>query len=375
MKLTFKHSLVVAAALFISGCATTTNNINQPVTYAELDGWNEQQLNFFKPAMVNSCNKLSEDSFADSNNWGTYKQWRFLCKELAQTPERQLKAFFEHNFTPVQITPDQSGLFTGYYSPVISGSLQADDNYQVPLHTLPDDLVKVRPEDFNLEGKTLVGQVENGYLKPYRDRQSIEQTPTLNADALLWLASKEDKFFLQIQGSGNVQLADGTVIHVGYAGNNGHNYVSIGKVLKESGELTETSMQSINQWLKDHPEKQQWLFNQNPRYIFFKQNDEGAITSQGVPAVAGRTLAVDPSIVPLGMPVWVDTTLTATEEPFQRLMVAQDTGNAIKGPVRGDLYLGLGKAASVLAGQQKSSGKMYVLVPRSVTIEPEAGDQ
>ena len=372
MKPAFKHYLLIAAALLVSGCATTTS-LNQPVSYTELDGWNDQEFHFLKPALINSCEKLREDTFAETNAWGTYKQWTFLCKEMSRTPERQLKAFFEHNFTPVQIAPDQQGLFTGYYSPVIAGSLTADETYQVPLRTLPDDMIRVRPSDFDRDGSMLVGQIENGYLKPYKERQSIEQQPSSKDETLLWLTSAEDKFFLQIQGSGNVQLEDGTIIHVGYAGHNGHDYASIGRILKNSGELREVSMQSIRQWLTDNPDKQQWLFNQNPRYIFFKQNQEGAITSQGVPAVSGRTLAVDPTIVPLGMPVWLDTSLSATGQPFQRLMVAQDTGSAIKGPVRGDIYLGIGKAAAVLAGKQQSPGKMYVLVPKSVTVEPEAG--
>ncbi|PJR06449.1 MltA domain-containing protein, partial [Sinorhizobium meliloti] len=135
-------------------------------------------------------------------------------------------------------------------------------------------------------------QVKNGYLKPYKDRRDIEKKPATKKDSLLWLASAEDKFFLQIQGSGTVQLPDESIVHVGYAGNNGKPYVSIGKVLKESGELKKVSMETIRQWLADHPEKQEWLFNQNPRYIFFRENDEGAITAQGVPATAGRTLAV-----------------------------------------------------------------------------------
>ncbi|OED44390.1 hypothetical protein ACH42_07635 [Endozoicomonas sp. (ex Bugula neritina AB1)] len=375
MNSTFKCFVLVATSLFIAGCATTTSHLNKPVSFADLNGWSDQPLDLLKPSLLNSCAVLREDTFADESGWGTYKQWRYLCKELAQTPERQLRSFFEHNFTPMQIAPNQKGLFTGYYSPVIAGSLTTSDYYPVPLRTLPEDMIKVRPSDFNVSGKELIGQVQNGYLTPYKDREAIEQQLIGDEASLLWLTSAEDKFFLQVQGSGTVQLEDGTIIHVGYAGNNGQDYISIGKVLQESGELTEVSMQSIKQWLKDNPDKQQWLFNQNPRYIFFKQNDKSAITSQGVPAVSNRTLAVDPTIVPLGMPVWLDTTLSATGEKFRRLMVAQDTGSAIKGAARGDIYLGIGKAAAILAGQQESLGKMYVLVPKSVTVEPEAGGQ
>ena len=134
--------------------------------------------------------------------------------------------------------------------------------------------------------------------------------------------------------------------------------------MKEQGELPEVSAQAIKQWLADHPDKQQWLFNQNPRYIFFNESDQGAITAQGVPAIANRTLAVDPQVIPLGMPVWLETVLTASGKPYHQLMVAQDTGNAIKGAVRGDIYLGLGDEAAALAGEQQSPGRLYVLVPR-----------
>ena len=360
--------LLLTVALILSGCASTHTQ-KQPVGYEQLRGWNEQSLNSVKSALMNSCKKLNQTAFSDTSIWGSYTQWQSLCKELEQTPERQLKAFFEHNFTPVPIAPESPGLFTGYYSPVISGSRKPDATHQVALRKVPKDLVQARLGEFeltrDLSGKTLVGQVNRGYLKPYKDRKTIEQTPASEEEALLWLTNAEDKFFLQIQGSGNVQLEDGEIVHVGYAGNNGHHYVPIGRILKESGELKDVSMQTIKQWLAEHPDKQQWLFNQNPRYIFFQQNKEGAITAQGVPAVSGRTLAVDPKVVPLGLPVWLDTRLTATDEPFQRLMVTQDTGSAIKGPARGDIYLGIGKEAAMLAGKQKAPGKMYVLVPRA----------
>ncbi|MFK0570457.1 murein transglycosylase A [Endozoicomonas sp.] len=351
--------------LLISGCGLLkTAPEQQPVKFNELKGWSQEQAIAVRPALVNSCQHLNRSVLTEKSPWGDYQQWQSLCKELAQTPDRQLKAFFEQNFTPLQIGPQEKGLFTAYYSPVIPGSLTPTEEYSIPLLKLPRDLVKVRLADFGLSGQGLVGRVEKGFLKPYGSRAEIDQQTTKASDVLLWLKSPVDKFFLQVQGSGNVELSDGTIIHVGYAGNNGHHYVAIGKVLKQQGELEDVSMQTIQAWLARNPDKRAWLLNQNPRYIFFSFSDEGAITAQGVPASTQRTLAVDPAYIPLGMPVWLDTRLTATGERFRQMMVAQDTGSAIKGPARGDIYMGFGKTAALLAGPQQESGKLYVLVPR-----------
>lgn len=357
----------LAGALLLGGCSSTPSTTAPSITtvpFAQLAGWNAEQAMAIKPVMLTSCEKLKANNFLKDDVWGSYQQWSELCKELAQTPDRQMRSFFEVNFLPMQIDPTSTGLFTGYYSPLIEGSLTPSAEYSVPLLKKPKDLVVAQLSDFGLEQKTLVGDVENGRFTPYDDRQAIEQSNPDKDDVLLWLKDPVDKFFLQVQGSGNIELPKGEIKHVGYAGNNGHNYVPIGSVLKQAGELTDVSMQSIRQWLKDNPSKREWLFNKNPRYIFFTFTDQGAITATGAPAVAMRTLAVDPATVPLNLPVWVDTTLTATDAPFQQLMMAQDTGSAIKGTVRGDIYMGMGKEAAKLAGEQQSAGKLYVLTPR-----------
>ncbi|USE37758.1 murein transglycosylase A [Endozoicomonas sp. SCSIO W0465] len=351
--------------LLFSGCGLLTKaSEQQPLTFSDLEGWNQEQAIAVRPALLNSCKHLNRSVLTDRNPWGNYQQWQLLCKELMQTPDRQLKAFFEQNFTPVQVSPQKKGLFTAYYSPVIPGSLAPSEDYSIPLLKLPHDLVKVRLADFGLSGQGLVGRVEKGFLKPYGSRAEIDQQTAKTSDVLIWLSNPVDKFFLQVQGSGNVELPDGKIIHVGYAGNNGHQYVAIGKILKQKGELEDVSMQTIRSWLEKNPDKREWLLNQNPRYIFFSFSDEGAITAQGVPATTRRTLAVDPSYIPLGLPVWLDTRLTATGEKFQQLMVAQDTGSAIKGPVRGDIYMGIGNDAALIAGPQQEPGKLYVLIPR-----------
>lgn len=358
------HFIPMLLGLFITGCGLlTTTPPQQPVKFSGLQGWSQEQAIGVRPALAYSCQHLNRSILTEQGRWGSYRQWQSLCKELAQTPDRQLKAFFEQNFTPIPIASGDKGLFTAYFSPVIPGSLKPSGDYPVPLLKLPHDLVKVRLADFGRSGQ-LVGRVEKGFLKPYGSRVDINQKALKADDVLLWLKSPVDKFFLQIQGSGNVRLPDGNIVHVGYAGNNGHDYVAIGKILKQQGELDAVSMQTIRSWLEQNPDQRDALLNQNPRYIFFSFSDEGAITAQGVPATARRTLAVDPSYIPLGLPVWLDTRLTATGETFQQLMVAQDTGSAIKGPARGDIYMGFGKEAEFLAGPQQEPGKLYVLVPR-----------
>ena len=362
MKAIFKF-LLACLPFLLSGCASRTS-FDQSVTYNDLPGWQDHQFSSIKPALLNSCERLNKKSFPKESFWGDYDTWQGLCKELSLTPDRQLRFFFENNFKPVAIAPREHGLFTGYYSPVIPGQTYPTEEYQTPLLKLPKDLVKVMPSDFNRKGNMMVGKVQKGYLKPYYQRAVINQQKYSDEEILLWLKDPVDKYFLQIQGSGSVALEDSEVVHVVYAGNNGHDYISIGRVLREHGELKQVSTETIKQWLKEHPDRQEWLFNQNPRYIFFKQSETGAITAHGVPATTNRTLAVDPSVIPLGMPVWLDTTITATDEPFRQLMVAQDTGSAIKGAVRGDIYMGLGEEAGYLAGEQQSPGKLYVLVPR-----------
>lgn len=350
----------------ISGCSmlTTETPRQQRVKFSELDGWSLDQAIAVKPALMKSCRRLNRSVLTRDSPWGSHELWESLCKELRQTPDRQLKDFFEQNFSPVRVAPHKKGLFTAYYSPVIAGSLTPSDTYTVPLLKLPQDLVNVCLSDFGLAKQRLVGKVEKGYLKPYPSRAQIERQKTYKSDVLLWLNNSADKFFLQVQGSGNVQLPDGKIMHVSYAGNNGHTYVPIGRILLQQGELVDVSMQTLRDWLEKNPGRSQWLMNQNPRYIFFDFAREGAITSQGVPATSQRTLAVDPQHVPLGLPVWLDTRLSATGERFQRLMVAQDTGSAIKGPARGDIYMGFGKEAALLAGPQQEPGKLYVLIPR-----------
>jgi membrane-bound lytic murein transglycosylase A len=226
----------------------------------------------------------------------------------------------------------------------------------------------------DLKGKSVVGRIDRGRLVPYWDRTAIE-SGALDRQRLgiLWLADPVDAFILQVQGSGRVRLADGRVVRVSYAGQNGRPYVPIGRVLADRGEmkLDQVSMQSIRAWLAAHPAEAASVMNQNPSYVFFREiidvsPQDGPPGSLGAPLTPGRSVAVDRNFIPLGAPVWVATTDPVTGSPLQRLMMAQDIGGAIKGPVRADLFWGWGQGAEDRAGKMRQPGTEFVLLPRAV---------
>ena len=321
-----------------------------PSSFTELNGWNNEQAKAVKPTLLNSCQKLSPKALADSPlPSGTYKEWRTICRQLSGEHDDNLKKFFEKHFSVYQIDTKKKGLFTGYYSPIYEGRLQKEPGFEIPLLKYPARQ-GIRGIQVNDTRRIIEQKIRAGKIK--------------SDQVLVWIKSPVDKFFLQIQGSGNIRLKDGKILHAAYGGNNKQPYLAIGRVLKQKGELDEVSMETIRDWLAANPEKQQALFNQNPRYIFFRKGQAEAITAQGIPATPYRTMAVDPRYIPYGTPLWVDTELTLTKEPYRQMMVAQDTGSAIKGTVRGDIYMGAGEDAAALAGPQQAAGKLYVFLPK-----------
>ncbi len=311
---------------------------------------------------------------------GTLGAWRGACDAADQpaSPE-QARAFFEDWFQPFEVTDrgNAFGLFTGYYEPLLHGSRRYGGAYTVPLYRAPDDLIRVDLGRFkpDLAGQTIAGRVDGQQFVPYYVRAEID-AGVLDGRGLelVWVDDPIEKFFLQIQGSGQIQLDDGTRIRVGYAGQNGHEYHAIGRDLVASGAMTleEVSLQSIRDWLIAHPEQARAIMERNGSYVFFRERpelnaDEGPIGAQGVPLTAGRSLAVDPRYIPLGAPVWLDTTAPwpEGEGPLRRLMVAQDSGGAIDGPVRGDVFWGTGARAEAIAGRMRSEGRYVVLLPKA----------
>lgn len=341
-----------------------------PARFEDIDGWTEDDLTAAWEAFTAGCDALRART-----------GWQAACAAAAQVPaEREaVRAYFETWFAPYRLTNADggtSGLVTGYYEPLLHGSRTRHGRYRYPLYAPPDDLlvidlVSVAPETRNMR---LRGRLEGRKVVPYWDRAQIEEGDApLKGKEIVWVDDPVEAFFLQIQGSGRVQLEDGSMLRVGYADQNGHPYQSIGRVLVERGELKlhQASMQGIQRWGRTHPRKLPELLNQNPSYVFFREltyRDGGPLGALGVPLTPQRSIAVDPRYVPLGAPVFLATTEPDSDVPLRRLMLAQDTGGAIRGPVRADFFWGFGAAAGAQAGRMRQQGRMWVLLPRDYAL-------
>lgn len=386
-------ALIVAFGL--AGCAvepppTPPPKLDlRPLSFAGLDGWS---IDDPRPALIafrRSCTvldaRVDSDPMGPDPLFGRIGDWRPVCTAAADDDHvgsaATARAFFERFFQPYQVIDngDPEGLFTGYYEPVLRGSRRFGPPYVVPIHAPPPDLLRVDLGRFNpeLAGYSIYGRIADGHFLPYHPRSEIDAGALAGRGLeLLWVDDPIDKFFLQIQGSGQVRLDDGSVVRIGYASQNGHPYRAIGRDLIEIGALTrdEVSLQSIRAWLRAHPDDAATIMARNRSYIFFEERPElsaadGPLGSHGVPLEAGRSLAVDARYIPLGAPLWLETTAPspAGEVPLHRLMVAQDTGGAIRGVVRGDVFWGAGDAAEEIAGRMKSRGRYALLLPKSVT--------
>jgi membrane-bound lytic murein transglycosylase A len=358
------------------------------VAFADLPGWRGDRMAAALPALKRSCARLTrrgdDAPVGPEGRAGTVADWRAPCRALADLPagdSAALRAALERHFVPfaAESRDGPEGLFTGYYEASLEAARERRGPYQHPIYARPDDLVTADVARFraDLKATRIVGRVQDQRLVPYYTRAEIwdgafqgrEELPLFYAD------DPVDVFFLHVQGSGVVNLPDGSRQRVGYAANNGHEFFAIGRALIRSGEMdgADMSMQGIRDWLRANPSKADALMRRNPRFIFFRKIDgPGPIGAQGVALTAGRSLAVDPAFMPLGAPVFLDTTDPVTREPLQRLMVAQDTGSAIKGPVRGDFFWGSGEPALAKAGRMKQQGRYYLLLPASVA-ERRAG--
>jgi membrane-bound lytic murein transglycosylase A len=255
-------------------------------------------------------------------------------------------------------------LYTGYYKPNIEASFTKTDEYKYPLYALPNDIIKVNLADFGIKtGGKIQGRIQNNKLIPYYTRREIDKG-RMSFDVLLWTKSYLDNFFLQIQGSGNVQFMNGDKAYIAYAGNNGHKYTSIGKVLLDNKWMKkeDISLFSLKKWLKNNPYKATNILQQNARYIFFSLADEPSEGSLKMPLISERSLAVDPKYIPLGSMVFINTPLTARPNTYiNKTLFAQDTGAAITGPDRADIFFGDTKEAEYRAAYQNSKGKLYLL--------------
>ncbi|MSP67155.1 MAG: murein transglycosylase [Alphaproteobacteria bacterium] len=357
-----------------------------PATFAALPGWDEDRVGEALPALLRSCGHIARaaadgDSFATDPRFGRIGDWRQACAAVQAAEgkgEAAVRAAIEAAFTPFAATAAgrDSGLFTGYYEPLLQGSRRQGRRYTVPLYRRPPDLIDIDLGRFapDLAGRRIAGKLNGGALEPYPSRREIDQG-ALQARQLelVWVESAVDAFFLQVQGSGRVRLAEGGEVRVGYAGSNGRAYAAIGRVLAERGEIPPggVTMQSIRAWLAANPARAQALLWENPSFVFFRElTGDGPVGAQGVALVPERSLAVDPRFVPLSTPLWLAATAPspragAPDRPYRRLLVAQDVGGAIKGPLRGDVFFGFGPDAESVAGRMQHQGRLFLLLPRA----------
>lgn len=311
--------------------------------FDDLPGWAADDHDAALAVFQNTCMDLPD---AD---------WGALCGASGQTGSA--RAFFEKLFRPVLIEDGKDALFTGYFEPELDGALRPDDRYRYPLYRYPSE----------------------ADAKPWLTRRQIENGQALSGRGLeiVWVDDPVERFFLQVQGSGRVRLPDGQRLRVGYGGKNGHQYRSIGQELVRRGvyQPHQVSAEVIKNWVRRNPEDGRELLYHNPSYVFFREvshvpADQGPLGAMNRSVTAGRSIAVDPSFVPLGAPVWVEK---AGLEPISRLMIAQDTGSAIKGAQRADLFMGTGDAAGRAAGKLRDPGRMVVLMPiqRAYALLPD----
>ena len=330
--------------------------------FSDLPGWREAQLEPSLRAFLGGCARLAAAKKACE-----------LAKAVPPGDEGAARRLFESEFTPYAVVSSESGasgLITGYYEPIINGSRSQTALHRHPIYGVPDDLVVVDLGTVSPEtrGLRLRGRLDGRRLVPYWSRGEIDaRGSALAAPVIAWSADPVELFFLQIQGSGQVQLENGERLRVGYADQNGHPYRSLGRHLVERNELLleQASMQGIKAWAAANPAKLQEALSQNPSYVFFRElpTSDGPIGALSVPLHAERSLAVDRRFIPLGAPVYLATTFPLSEQPLERLMAAHDTGGAIRGVVRGDFFWGTGPDAGSQAGRMRQQGRLWLLWP------------
>jgi membrane-bound lytic murein transglycosylase A len=342
-----------------------------PAAWGDLPGWREDNPAAAWGAFLRSCGALKAQS-----------AWRDVCSVALQMtpPDRETaRRFFQENFTPYQMADpagQRTGLITGYYEPLLRGSRRPSARYRFPVYGVPDDLLVIDLSELypELKGMRLRGRREGRRVVPYYDRAQIEEgRAAVHGKEIAWVDDAVDLFFLQIQGSGRLRLDDGSTLRLGYADQNGHPYRSIGRWLVERGELPldKASMQGIREWARQNPGRLNEMLNHNASYVFFRElpsDSPGPLGALGVPLTARRSIAVDPRFVPLGAPVYVATTWPNSTKPLNRLVLAQDTGGAIRGAVRADFFWGFGAEATREAGRMRQPLLMWVLLPKDQPV-------
>lgn len=355
-----KSSIVILGILgFLSGCSTDQkHNLDLiPTSFEKLPGWEQDHQLKALPSLSHSCRALekkadSAEMITRPDGGGKAADWKPFCRNLRNTQLQnndQVRDFMESHLKPYQVAlgRETHGTFTGYYIPILRGSRTRHGPYQTPLYRLPGKGVKVKIP----RNKIVAGALKGKGLE------------------IVWVDDPIEAFFVQIQGTGRVRLENGQELRLSMGGQNGFPYFPIGKALIDRGVLTSqnVSMQTIKKWLRENPRQAESIMSQNQSYVFFKESPwtGDVVGSQNVPLTAHRSMAVDRDYISLGTPLWLDASSPSSgKAPLQQLMVAQDTGGAIKGAVRGDYYWGVGGQAAELAGRMNSTGSLYILLPK-----------
>jgi len=353
-----------------------------PVGWGALPSWASDDLSRLWPVFINNCKGLMRPTGGSQVQQAraTPRAWQPVCaaaSELQLQTDTEIRAFIEQHLQAWRLLDAQGqharNTVTGYYEPLVRGARQRGGQYQWPLYQPPKDLLtidlgSVYPE---LAGKRIRGKLDGRRVVPYDTRAEIAASSDRQPPAIVWVDDPVEAFFLQIQGSGRVELPDGKVIRLAYADHNGRPYASIGRWLADQGELplAQTSMQNIKAWAQRNPGRVQEMLNANSAMVFFREEpvadaDFGPKGAYGIPLATGRAVAVDTRYVPLGAPVYLATTMPSSTQPLRRLVFAQDTGAAIKGAARTDFFWGFGDEAGALAGRMKQNGEMWVLWPK-----------
>lgn len=388
-------AIVAVAALAACGTAPSIDRASPPtpdptlpatfsrVSWDELPGFASDRVSEAWPAFRVGCRALVARA-------RTSPIWHKACAAadaIDGQNEAEVRAFLATHFSPYAVAfagGRRDGLVTGYFEPKLEGSRVRTERFDVPLYGVPDDLlsvdlVELHPE---LANRRMRGRVEGRRVVPYWSRSDIVRgLPSLVGKVLAYVADPLDAFFLQIQGSGRIQLTDGPLVRLGYADQNGHPYRAIANVLIARGEMTleQASLQAIRAWGRAHPDRLPALLDDNPSYVFFREiaapapgtleaDIDGPLGSLGVPLLARRTIAVDARVIPLGAPMWLSTRQPSSGAPIERLVLAQDTGGAIRGAVRADLFWGAGEDAAREAGRMREQGRMWLLWPNGVDL-------
>ncbi|PHR70038.1 MAG: peptidoglycan N-acetylmuramoylhydrolase [Arcobacter sp.] len=328
----------------------------QKMEFSDLQGFEEDNLTLALDVFNKGCKRSKRKEL-----------FKNVCEKASTA--KDAKAFFKTNFTPYKLLSKDKkdeGTITGYYEPLLQGSLKKTNIYKYPIYKVPKDMffVDFSSEYPELKKYRLRGKIVKNKIVPYDTREEIIKKDKL--EVILYVDNKVDLFFLHIQGSGKVELRDGSYVNISYANQNGRKYKSVGKFMIKKGYIgngIDASMQGMKKWFEKNPDLTDITLNHNQSFIFFAKAKRGATGSLGVELVAQRNLAVDRKYIPLGMPVFIQTKNPINKTKVNQVMIAADTGGAIKGDIRADFFYGFGPIAEAHAGRMKEKGKLILLIP------------